>query len=324
MAWVVTFSSSFIQPRRPSVETSELVERIMDLKEEKQVRIIAHSYASHEIHPVADILSDSKSFFEEIMKLPDNKDLMVVAPSFFGEMARVLLYDRPLTVYTPIIAECPVANHKYLSFDYVSDFRKAHPNVPLVVYGASSLEAKVLADRLAFPGEVAAAVDSVDAPEVLFVGEGNCGQHALRRSKKKVILYPKNPVCNVYNSINLSDVDRARKENPGACLMVHAESKTEVAEVADYAVGTGRMAELIAELEHPTYILGTEIGFYHRMVKQHPDKKFIHLSDRLVCNAFKSIRLENVLECLQTGKEVICIDNAVGRQLFEALPRRAG
>ena len=192
------------------METNEVIERIMALKEEKQVRIIAHSYASHEIHPVADILSDSKGFFEEIMRLPDDKDLMVVAPSFFGEMARVLLHDRPLTVYTPIIAECPVANHKYLSFDYVSDFKKSHPGVPLVVYGASSLEAKILADRLAFPGEVVAAVDSVDGPDALFVGEGNCGQHALRRSKKNVIL-TKNPVCSVYNSINLSDVEKVRK-----------------------------------------------------------------------------------------------------------------
>src|SRR5512145_1711110 len=143
------------------METNQIVERIMKLKEEKQVRIIAHSYASHEIHPVADILSDSKGFFEEIMRLTDNKDLMVVAPSFFGEMARVLLHNNSCTVYTPIIAECPVANHKYLGFDYVSAFRRSYPGVPLVVYGASSLEAKLLADYLAFPGEVAAAVDSV-------------------------------------------------------------------------------------------------------------------------------------------------------------------
>ncbi|MBN1428780.1 MAG: quinolinate synthase NadA [Anaerolineae bacterium] len=303
------------------METNELVERIMTLKEEKQVRIIAHSYASHEIHPVADILSDSKGFFEEIMKLADNKDLMVVAPSFFGEIARALLHNRPLTVYAPIIAECPVANHKNLGFDPISDFKKAHPGIPLVVYGASSLEAKALADYIAFPGEVAAAVNSVDAPEVLFVGEGNCGQHALRKSNKKVILYPKNPVCNVYNSINLSDVARARRENPDACLMVHAECKVDVAEMADYAVGTGQMTSLIAELDFQTYILGTEIGFYHRMSTKYPDKKFVHLSDRLVCNAFKSIRLENVLESLQDGKEVIQIDNSIGRQLYEFMHR---
>ena len=56
------------------------------------------------------------------------------------------------------------------------------------------------------------------------------------------------------------------------------------------------MTRLIAQLDHQTYILGTEIGFYHRMVEKYPDKKFVHLSYRLVCNVFKSIRLENVLD----------------------------
>jgi quinolinate synthase len=67
--------------------------------------------------------------------------------------------------------------------------------------------------------------------------------------------------------------------------------------------------------------LGTEIGFYHRMTDQYPDKKFVHLSERLVCNAFKSIRLENVLECLETGKEVIEIDSSIERQLYEAIQK---
>ncbi len=306
------------------MENRELVEKIISLKREKNIRIIGHSYTPEEVQPVADSLSDSRGFFEGIMNLPDDKkDIMVLGPTFFAETARMLLSDRELTVYVPTLAECPVANHKNLIFEKIQEFKRDHPGVPMVCYAVAPLEVKSLADFFALPGEVVSTINRVDAPEVLFVGDGNCALHAIQKCKKKVIPYPGNPFCNVYNSIDTSDVERVRREHPDGCLLVHSEAKPEVVDMADYSVGTGEMANLIGKLHNKKFVIGSEIGFYHRMIREYPDKEFIHLSPRLICNAFKAIRLGNVLDSLRKGKEIIYVEPAIAKKLLDGMKKKS-
>ena len=61
------------------MENKKLTASIFSVKKEKNIRIIGHSYTPEEVQPVADILTDSRGFFEEIRKIPDDKrDLMVL------------------------------------------------------------------------------------------------------------------------------------------------------------------------------------------------------------------------------------------------------
>lgn len=301
---------------------SYLQDMIISIKKEKNIRIIGHSYISEEIQPVADSLSDSRGFFEGIANLPENRDVMVLGPTFFAEVAKVLLFDRQLKVFVPSLAECPVANHKNLVFEKILNFKRKHPGAPLVCYAVAPLEAKFLADFLALPGEVVSTIDNIDAPEVLFVGDVNCALHAIQKCKRKVIPYPDNPCCNVYNAITVSDVKKVRIEHPDACLMIHSEAKPEVVDLADYSVGTGEMANLVGRLNEKKYIIGSELGFYQRMLREYPDKEFVHLSPRLLCNAFKAIRLEDVLDALRKGKHEVYVDPEIARKLLEGMKKR--
>ena len=306
------------------MENKELVEKIISIKKEKNIRIIGHSYTPEEVQPVADSLSDSRGFFEGIMNLPDDRrDIMVLGPTFFAETARMLLYGRDMKVFVPSRGECPVANHKNLVFEKIQAFKRAHPGAPMVCYAVAPLEAKFLADYLALPGETVSTINSIDAPEVLFVGDGNCALQAVQKCKKKVIPYPENPFCNVYNSLDSTDIERARREHPDGCILVHSEASPEVTELADYSVGTGEMANLIGKSNHKKFIIGSEIGFYHRMIREFPNKEFIHLSPRLICNAFKSIRLSNVLESLRKGKELIYVEPCIAKKLFDGIKKKA-
>ena len=307
------------------MENNELIEKILKLKKQNNVRIIGHSYASEELHPLADSIACSTGFVEAILDIRDNKDVIVLAPTFFAEIARVLLYDKKLTVFSPIIAECPVANYKYLGVDYILEFKKAHPGVPMVCYGVAPMETKMHAEYIALAGRVVDTVNSIDSPEVLFVGEGNCALHAMRKCNKKVIPYPRNPFCSMYNSLTRSDIEAKRKEYPDACIMVHAECNPRAADVADYAMGTDEMMDFVKQDNHQTYVVGIEIDAYRRMAKVYPTKKFIHLSSRLQCNVFKTIRLEDVLACLEERKHVIRVDESIARRIFEdARNGRAG
>jgi len=189
----------------------------------------------------------------------------------------------------------------------------------MVCYSTAPIEAMFLGDYIAMPGEVASTIDSIDAPEVLYVGDGNCSLYAMQHCKKKVIPYPGNPFCNTYSSVDPTDIESARKEHPDGCLLVHPESKPEIAALADYSVGSGEMENLIGRLNYKKFIIGAEIGFYDRMKREFPDKEFVHLSPRLICNTFKVIRLSNVLDSLINDKFVIQVEPAIAKKIYDSV-----
>ncbi len=183
------------------MNTEEMKNQIQLLKKDNNAQIIAHHYAPEEIHSIADVLSDSRGFFEAIQNGINADVLVVVAPKFFAEITAALRPDK--TVIVPIESECPVAHHRDLSYEKISTFKKNNLKIPLVCYATSPLNTKLLADVIALPGEVVSTIDNIDSDEILFVGEHNCTYDAIGKSKKKIIPYPKNPVCNVYNVANL-------------------------------------------------------------------------------------------------------------------------
>ncbi|MBN1928620.1 MAG: quinolinate synthase NadA [Chlorobiaceae bacterium] len=296
---------------RPVHETEE---RIRALKKTRDAVIIAHHYAPAETHAIADVLSDSRGFFSALQQGVDAKVVVVIGPSFFAEITAAMLPEK--TVLLPIHSECPVAHHRNLSFDKIAEFKELHHGIPLVCYATSPLKTKLLADYVALPGEVVQTINAIDAHEVLFVGEENCAEDAVRKCKKKVHVYPNNPVCNVYNSANIADFDYLKSQYPESCVMVHPECKPEITQVADYVIGTGEMRRLIQENpERNCYILGTEIGFFHRMQREFPEKHFVHLSPYLTCNVFKVFRIETILDALENMKHVVQVDRVISERI---------
>ncbi|WP_457550074.1 quinolinate synthase NadA [Archaeoglobus sp.] len=289
------------------------------LKDEKNAVIVAHHYAPPEIHDVCDVLSDSRGVFEAVKRGFDEDIVIAVAPYFFVEILSAMLPDK--TVVTPVMSECPVSNHPFLSFERISEFKEKHPEIPLVCYTTSPFKIKVLVDALCFPGEVVKTIESMDSDVVLFVGERNCTQEAIMKCSKRIIPYPHNPVCNVYNSATLSDVKRMKETYPDACLIVHPECRREVLEVADYICGSGMVFDIIKKTDYPAYILGFEEGFCRRVAREFPDKTVVHLCPYLICNAFKVFRLETILDSLTKGGVVVRVDETLRNRIAPLLEK---
>ncbi len=271
------------------------IQKIIDLKKKNDIFIIAHHYAPAETHEIADALGDSREFFKNVIKGCKQKNVMVLAPTFFAEITAAYMQDK--NVFVPGRGStCPVAMDCMLQFENVKQWRDQYPQLPLVVYGTSPLNIKLLADYLAFPGDVPEVINNADAEKVLYVGEYNCTNEAMRKVNKEVIVYPYQPTCNVYNSASINDLEEIKKEYPDSIVMVHPECNKEITKKADYAIGTGKMMEIIKTSSCDTFVLGVEKNFYLRMCKEFPDKKFIHLSSYISCSVFNVMRLDKVLD----------------------------
>ncbi len=274
---------------------NEQIQKILDLKKKNDIYVIAHHYAPAETHEIADVLGDSRDFFLNVLKGCEQKNVLVLAPTFFAELTAAYMKDK--NVYVPGRGStCPVAMDSMLQFDHVKHWRDQYPELPLVVYGTSPLSIKLLADYIAFPGDVPEVINSVDADRLLYVGEYNCTNEAMRKVHKEVLVYPYQPTCNVYNSASVNDLEDLRAEYPDALVMVHPECCEAITAKADYAIGTGKMMEIIRNSACPTFILGVEKNFYLRMCREFPDKQFIHLSTYISCSVFNVMRLDKVLD----------------------------
>jgi len=300
-----------------------MLKKIEELKKEKNIAIVAHHYVSADIQEISDYLSDSYGFFQDIQAIDRRDDIdtiMVIAPTFFAELAVALTNKK---VIMPIFSDCPVATHLNFSFERVFQFIKKYPDYPFVCYGTSPLSIKLLADYITIPGRVVETIESIDSPKVLFAGESNCANDALRHLKDKIINYPYNPICNVYNSATYLDVIEAKSRYKDGVVLVHPECKAEVLEVADYVMGTGDILEYIKENfnKRDTFILGTEEGFYQRVKREFPEKNIIHLTPKLICNTFKVFALKDVIEVLETSKkaEEIKLNSGVRKKLRELM-----
>ena len=279
-----------------------MLKRIKELKKQHNAVIIAHHYAPIETHEISDYLSDSYGFFTDIKTIGKRDDIdivIVLAPTFFAEMAVAMIPNKK--VIMPLLSDCPIASHSNLSFDKIFQFIEQYPNLPFVCYGTSPLPIKLLADYITIPGRVVETIESIGVPQVLFAGESNCADEAVEHLGDRIINYPYNPTCNVYNSAVVADVTKAREEHKDCMVLVHPECKPEVTEVADRVMGTGDMLTLIKENGNSvdTYVLGTEEGFYERAKKEFPEKNIVHLTSKLLCNTFKVFRLEVIASSLE-------------------------
>jgi quinolinate synthase len=81
--------------------------------------------------------------------------------------------------------------------------------------------------------------------------------------------------------------------------MVHPECRPEVIALADEVLSTSGMCRLAQQTEANEIIVGTEIGILHRLRKENPGKKFIPLSEQVICPHMKLITLEKILWSLE-------------------------
>ena len=114
------------------------IERIKQLKKEKNAIILAHSYQNIEIDTVADYVGDS--LYLSQMAEKTDADIIVFAGVYFMAQTAKIISPKKKVLLPNLNAGCLMAD--MINHSQILNFKQKYPNIPVVCYINSTAEVK--------------------------------------------------------------------------------------------------------------------------------------------------------------------------------------
>lgn len=283
---------------------SDIQRKIVELKKEKDICILAHSYQSHEILEVADFTGDSFQL-STMAKKAEQSTILMCGVRFMAETVKILSPEKKVILSNPT-AGCPMAEQ--MSKDTIIEFRKENPSYAVVAYINTTAELKTVCDVCVTSSSAVQIVAKLPQKDILFIPDCNLGSFVAKNLPDKNIKFF-NGGCPIHASVTAEDVMQAKALHPNALLLVHPECIPDVAKEADFVGSTAAIMNYAKDSDIKEFIIGTEMSIAEHLQYACPDKKFYPLSKKLICPDMKLTSLVDVYNCLNgDGGEVLKMD----------------
>lgn len=298
------------------MEKIELIKEIHRLKKERNAVIVAHNYQNDEVQEIADFVGDSLMLSKYCEK-HEAQVILFCGVHFMAESAKILSPNK--TVLLPEkTAGCPMAD--MITAEQLIEFKKEHPNKPVVCYINSSAEVKAESDVICTSSNAIKIVDAMKEEEIIFAPDKNLGAFvASKLPHKKIMLW--DGYCPTHHRIKEEEVLRIKELHQDAKFLIHPECTPEILKLADFIGSTTQIIDYATKSEDKKFIIGTEMGVLFQLKKDNPNKEFFIMSQGLVCPNMKITSLKSVYESLKDMKHVIDVDNEVAQKAKFALDK---
>jgi quinolinate synthase len=271
-----------------------LVQRIRELKAEKNAVILVHNYQRQELYDIADYLGDSLGLSQEAART-DAEVILFCGVHFMAETACILSPEK-LVLMPDLHAGCPMAD--MITAGQLRELKSEHPGAVVVCYVNTSAEVKAESDFCCTSANAARVIASIGrSKEIIFVPDRHLGEYASSQSNRKVILWE--GFCPTHAAILPAHILEAKKRYPDAAVMVHPECTKEVTRLADAVLSTGGMVRYPKTSPATRFIVGTETGMLNRLKREYPDREFYPATELAICRDMKVNSLEKVLRSLE-------------------------
>lgn len=298
----------------------DIKEEIKKLKAEKNAIILTHCYQNIEIDDVSDFVGDSLY----LSKAAANTDaeIIVFAGVYFMAQSAKLLSPEKKVLLPNMNSGCLMAD--MIDVEGIRKFKADHTGIPVVCYINSTAEVKAECDICCTSSNAIEIIKSLNTDKVLFVPDTYLGKWAEYKLKDvEVITY--NGFCPTHLRIRPEDIEKARKEHPGALILVHPECHREVSKLADFVGSTKEITDFAMKSEHKKFVIVTEEGVTQRLIRDNKlnngDKEFVSISDKMICPNMKRNTLEDIRNVLLTEQNEITIDEDVQKKAKECIER---
>lgn len=274
--------------------TLDLFEEIERLKKEKNAVLLAHYYQEADIQDVADYIGDSLGLAQEAQKT--DADMIVFAGvHFMAETAKILNPTKKVVI-PDLRAGCSLSDS--CPPPLFKKFREDHPDHVVVSYINCSAGIKALSDVIVTSSNARVIVESFPKDQkIIFAPDKNLGAYLNKVTGRDMLLW--NGACMVHEIFSLEKIAGLKARHPKAKLIAHPECEEPLLKLADYIGSTTGLLKYSQTDDATEYIVATEAGILHQMMKASPHKKFIPAppENNCACNDCPHMKL-NTLEKL--------------------------
>lgn len=283
----------------------DLQQKILELKKEKDVCVLAHSYMSEDICEIADFTGDSYALSVKAKTAPQNTVVMC-GVRFMAETVKMLSPQKKVVLANPQ-AGCPMAEQ--FDREVIEQVREKYPDYAVVAYVNTTAELKTIADVCVTSSSAVKICRALPQKNILFIPDINLGTYVKSQVPEKNFKLLSGG-CPTHAKIDREDVTAAKTAHPNALFLVHPECRPEVVELADYVGSTSGIMDFAEKSAAREFIIGTENSIVEHLQFKCPEKRFYPLSKDLVCHNMKITTLCDVYNAVAgTGGEVIEMDD---------------
>ncbi|RYF83137.1 MAG: quinolinate synthase subunit A, partial [Chitinophagaceae bacterium] len=232
--------------------------------------------------------------FAEIERLKKEKNAIILAHLYQEpDIQDIVIPD--LKAGCSLSESCPPPLFK--------KFKEQHPDHVVISYINCSAGIKALTDVICTSSNAKAIVNSFPPEQpIIFAPDKNLGGWINRTTGRNMLLW--NGACMVHEIFSLEKITRLKVRHPKAKLIAHPECEEPVLRIADFIGSTTQLLSYVKNSPEKEFIVATEAGILHQMVKQAPDKTFIPAppDNSCACNDcphMKRNTLEKVYLCMQ-------------------------
>ena len=299
----------------------ELIQEIERLKKEKNAIILAHYYSNPDVQDIADFLGDSLELSRKA-GTTDADVIVFAGVHFMAETAALISPDKKVLV-PALGAGCSLAD--CVKGDALAAWKKENPNGLIVSYVNTTAEVKNYTDICCTSANAVSVVKSLPADaKIYFVPDRNLGAYIMKSTGRHMELY--DGCCRVHEQVTTQMILDKIAEYPQADVLIHPECPCSGDPVIlehpnCYMYSTSGILKHASASDKKQFLIATEVGTLHKLQKDNPDKEFIPVSDKIVCDYMKMSTLEAVYEALRDEKYEVKIPSEISERALEPITR---
>jgi quinolinate synthase len=302
----------------PSLDLFAEIER---LKKEKNAVLLAHYYQEPDIQDAADYIGDSLGLAQYAQKT--SADIIVFAGVHFMAETAKILNPRKKVLLPDLKAGCSLSDS--CPPQLFARFKEKHPDHKVISYVNCSAGIKALSDIICTSSNAQKIVESLphDQP-IIFAPDKNLGAYVNKMTGRNMLLW--NGACMVHEIFSLEKMTKLKERHPEAIILAHPECEEPVLSISDFIGSTTQILNYAKKSPNNTFIVATETGIIHQMMKDSPTKTFIPAppNNSCACNDCPHMKL-NTLEklyiCMQYETPEIIMDEALRLQAKRSLDK---
>ena len=299
-----------------------LVQKILDLKKEKNAVILAHFYQNSEIQDIADFVGDSLKLSQEAAET--KADIIEFAGvHFMAETAKILSPNKKVLL-PDLEAGCSLADS--CEIEDFKKFKLLYPNHIVISYVNTTADIKAETDIVCTSTNALKIVESLPLDQkIIFAPDRNLGNYINSITGREMVLW--DGACHVHDDFSLERILELKQSNPDAKIIAHPECQKQILIVSDYVGSTLDLLNFTKTDKSEKYIIATESGVIHQMQKANPQKTLIPAPPNDVtcacndCKYMKLITLQKLYDCLLNETPEIFVEETIRLKAEKSIRR---